>query len=455
MVDQECLGLFLDPGLGKTAITLEAFRRLRDLCEVFRMLVIAPLRPVYSVWPEEAARWDRFEGLKVQVLHGPTRTEESLRSGADIFVTNPSSLPWLVKQRWKWPDMLVIDELTMFKHWNTTRYRELAKMKSVTKRRYGLTGTPAPNGLGDLFGQMYVIDNGESLGKTLQAFRSNFWFAQIPDGRGFLKWVQTERSLPLIQEALKDRVIRLRATDHLDLPQLITTDFPVKLTPTAIDIYEELRRELIVRLETGDVTAANAGALTSKCRQVANGVVYLTEDGTILEFDKHGRAKRQARSYQVVHTCKLEALKELIDGFGGDPALVLYEFRSEIEQIQKILGGYVPFIGGGVTGEEGSELIGQWNKGELPVLLVHPRSAAHGLNLQRGGSKIVWFSLPWDLELYSQANARLWRQGQQATRVMVYHLLAQNTIDRTVARALGGKASLQEDLLAGLREDLK
>lgn len=454
MVNQESLGLFLDPGLGKTAIALEAFRRLRDMCEVSKMLVIAPLRPVYSVWPEEAARWDRFADLKVQILHGRTRTEQALWSGADVFVLNNEALGWLVEQKWKWPEMLVIDELTKFKHQDTYRARHLSRLKKVLKRRYGLTGTPAPNGLGDLFAQMYALDDGESLGKTLKTFRERFWFAQIPDGRGFAKWVPTARTLPLMQEALKDKVIRLRATDHLDLPQLVTVDVPVKLTVTAADIYAELRRELIVRLETGNVTAANAGALTSKCRQVANGVVYLTDEGSVLEFDEHGRATRRARSFQVVHTRKLEALKELVEGFGEEPALVLYEFKSEIEQIQKTLGGYIPYIGGGVTGSEGAELLDRWNKGELPVLLVHPRSAAHGLNLQRGGSKIVWFSIPWDLELYDQANARLWRQGQTADRVMVYHILAQNTIDRTVARALSNKAREQGALLDALREDL-
>jgi SNF2 family DNA or RNA helicase len=453
MVEQERLGLFLDPGLGKTAITLEAFRRLRETCEVSRMLVIAPLRPVYSVWPEEVARWDRFEGLRVQVIHGPTRTPEHLRD-ADIFVTNTETLEWLVKQKWRWPEMLVIDELTKFKHRHTYRERNLAPIKKQAARRYGLTGTPAPNGLQDLFGQLFALDDGVRLGRTLKAFRERFWFAQVPDGRGYFKWVETARTLPMIQEALRDIVIRLRASDHLDLPQLVTTDVQVPLSTTALDIYEELRRELIVRLETGDVVAANAGALTSKCRQVANGIVYLTDDGTVLEFDANGTAKRKARSIQMVHTKKLEALKELIDGFGGEPALVLYEFRSEIEAIQKTLGGYIPFIGGGVAGAEGAELLAKWNRGELPVLLVHPRSAAHGLNLQRGGSRIVWYSLPWDLELYDQANARLWRQGQTAERVMIYHLLAQKTIDRTVARALSGKARVQEQLLESLREDL-
>lgn len=453
-------GMFADPGLGKTSSTLEVFRQLRDQLEVSRLLVVAPLRPCYSVWPAEARKWEQFRDFRVHIAHG-----EGLRRirevDADVYVTNPDSLEYLSELRdWAYPEMIAVDELTKFKHSTTTRAKNLRKMFKRSKHgfpwRMGLTGTPAPNGLEDLFGQCMVLDDGKRLGTALGKFRSDFWFAPIPDGRGHFKWVQTQHTGPALSAALRDLVVRINAKDHLKLPAFVEVDVNVRLPDKARKLYEELRRELVVQLESGHVAALSPGSLMSKCRQVANGPVYLSEDGKILATD-HGNPVGRARASEVVHEAKAEALTDLIEEAGHQPMLVVYEHRHEIpliqEHVRRLLGWTPPYIGGGISGPEGARIEAEWNAGKLPVLLVHPQSAGHGLNLQAGGNLIVWYSLTWDLELYQQVNGRLHRQGQKADSVFVYRLLAERTVDQTVARAIGRKTQDQDDFLGLLRED--
>ena len=436
---------------------MEAFRQLRDALEVSRLLVVAPLRPAYSVWPAEAAKWEQFRDLRVHVLHGPGLR---LDVEADIYVTNPESLKWLAGQDWQWPEMLAVDELTKFKHHTTGRAKHLRRIFQKSGHgmpwRIGLTGTPAPNGLADLFGQVMVLDDGKRLGTTLTRFRCDFGFVPVPDGRGFQKWVEGTQTSRLMSAALRDLVLRLNARDHLKLPKFVEVDVPVRLPEKARRLYNDLRKEMVVRLKTGHVAALSPGSLTAKCRQVANGSVYLSEDGTVAEVDDYGRGIN-ARRTEVIHTAKAEALADLIEEAGCQPMLVVYEHKHELpviqEHVARVTGKVPPYIGGGVSGAEGDRIIAAWNAGELPVLVVHPQSAAHGLNLQAGGNLICWYSLTWDLELYEQLNKRLHRQGQKADSVFVYRLLAERTVDQTVARAIDRKARTQDELLAALREE--
>lgn len=454
------LGMFADPGLGKTATTLEVFRQLREQLEVSRLLVVAPLRPCYSVWPNEVREWEQFKDMRVHIAHG-AGLRNLLNVDADVYVTNPDSLATIAEMNWpKCPEMIAVDELTKFKHYTTARSKNLHKILRQRHKfpwRMGLTGTPAPNGLEDLFGQIYVLDDGKRLGETLGDFRTNYWFVPEPDGLGHVKWKASERSSVMVADALKDIAIRINAKDHLNLPELVEVDVKVQLPPKARKLYDDLRRELVIDLQRGKVAALSPGSLTSKCRQVANGVVYLSEDGRILRTDDYGRPQGTARRTEVIHEAKAEALADLIEEAGQQPMLVAYEFLPEIPLIQKhverVTGTRPPYLGGGVSGAEGARLERLWNAGKLPVLLVHPASAGHGLNLQAGGNMLVWYSTTWDLELYQQLFGRLRRQGQLADTVFVYRLLAERTIDQRVVRSLRRKAQGQDDFLNLLEED--
>ncbi len=445
MVEQTRLAVLADPGLGKTRIALEAFQRLRSWVEVRSMLVVAPLRVCYSVWPAEANRW--APGLCVQILHGPTRRADCL-SGADVYLINPEGLGWLADQHWDWPEMLIVDESTRFKRHSSGRSRRLAKVLKHFPRRYILTGTPAPNGLEDLHGQFYVLDEGRTLFPTVGEFRET-WEMSVPTGsQGYTKWRVRKGCAPEIYARIAPMSVRLDAKDHLDLPALVPVTINIDLPEAARADYDKLRQDMVLDLREGGVVAMNAGALTAKCRQYANGVVYLTDDGLI----SAGKTRHSA----VVHRAKVEALADLVEQLQGQPLLVAYEHTSELALIEHALQplvGKVPHIGGGVSGPAGELIVRQWNAGLLPVLLVQPQSGALGLNLQDGGHHLAWFALPWDLEHYDQLIRRLLRQGQTAAHVLVYHLAVRDTVDGTVMRALARKDDEQRSLLDYLRED--
>ncbi len=448
MVQQGAAGLLLDPGLGKTSITLAAFMVLKKQKLVDRVLVIAPLRPCYSVWPVEAKKWSEFVDLRVHVLHGKGKTAAALKSDADVFVINPEGLEWLSEKRWQWPQMLVVDESTKFKHTSTKRFKTLRKLLGKFRRRYILTGSPAPNGLLDLFGQIYILDQGNALGRFITHYRQQYFW---PTGFGGYKWVMKTNAEKEIYRAIDPLVLRLDAADYLKMPPKIVTTVHVELPERGRKLYDELEKKMILQLKEGDVTAFNAGVLTNKCRQVANGTVYTD---LLAEDYRYGRNVRD-RGYAVVHRAKIEATLDLVDELAGQSAIIAYDFNHEREQLEGALKSHlhleeVPVLGGGVSPKRGREIETEWNRGQLRVLLAHPASAAHGLNLQAGGPVLIWFSLPWNLEHYDQLIHRLWRQGQ-TERVFVYHLVTKNTVDETVLMTLIKKNHTQRSLLDALR----
>lgn len=432
MIERGAAALFLDPGLGKTAITYAAFEVLRAEGLVRTALVVAPLRVAHSVWPAEARKWKDFHHLRVSVLHGKGK-DERLRERADVYVVNPEGLEWLfrsVSRSKRFPfDVLVIDESTKFKNTRTQRFKTLKPYLGRFKRRYILTGTPAPNGLIDLFGQVFVLDGGRALGQFITHYRLEHFYQT---GYGGYEWRLKPGHDEQIYAKLRPLALRMSSRDHLDLPPLTVHDVWIDLPPKARRAYDEMERELIAQLDSGEVVAANAAAASTKCRQIAGGAVYL---------DDH-------RWYEV-HAAKLEAALDLLDELGGKPTLVLYEYDHERQRL--VDKRKAPWLAGGVTPKRALELERAWNAGDLPVLLAHPQSVAHGLNLQRArGSSLVWFTTTWDLELYEQAWQRLLRQGREDP-LRVYRVLARDTVEEAVVGALAGKARTQGALLRALQ----
>ena len=439
--------LFLDPGLGKTAVTLGTISVLKKQMLTRGALVIAPLRVAVSVWPEEVARWADFRHLSIAVLHGKER-ENLAAEPHDIYVTNFDSLPWLIESgtlgRWfrnGWVDHLVIDELSKFKHPRTQRFKLLRPWLQKFRRRLGLTGSPAPNSLMDLFGQVYVLDRGARLGQYITHYRQNYF---VPDG--LYGWKIKEGAERLIYTKLADVALRMDAKDHLELPPKVDNIIRVNLPPKAAAVYREMENEMIAVLDTERVTASSAAAVSGKCRQIANGALYADPIDPITGEPKGGK-----REWLPVHDAKLEALADLADELQGAPMLVAYEFQHDLARLLKRFPG-TPHIGGGVSTTRSKELEAAWNSNALPLLFVHPASVGHGLNLQRGGAAhVCWFGLTWDFELYDQLNRRLLRQGSTADRIMVHHLVARDTVDEVVMGVLRAKRRTQDALLDALR----
>jgi len=453
VLEKPAYGLFLDPGLGKTAITLAAFDILRQQGIVNRMLVVAPLRVCYDVWPDEIKKWKDFQHLKFEILHG-RKKEARLLSNADVFLTNPEGIAWLVSlkknsskkwvstREWNWPEMLVLDESTRFKHGKTGRFKSLKTALGKFERRYILTGTPAPNGYEDLWGQIYLLDHGARLGEFITYFR-NKYFDKSYDGYGYN--IRGPEQIAKIQEKLQDIVLRLDAADYLKLPPLIKKTIGVQLPPVARELYDRLEEDFTLLLREGEVTAANSGVLTSKLRQVTGGFVYLDEDDDVLEADGEQVPSRMRKAVQI-HDVKIEALADLLNELQGEPLMVAYEFRHELDGLLRKFGRDVPVLGAGTTPARGAKISRAWNEGRVPFLLAHPASAGWGLNLQEGGSKICWYTPTWNLEQYLQLIMRQWRQGQKKP-VFVYSLVAAHTKDVDVVEAREGKDIDQKALL--------
>jgi len=455
VIRQPFLGQLLDPGLGKTSITLEAFRQLRNACDVDRLLVIAPLRVCYSVWPREAAKWRQFEELKVHVLHGDGKDPRYIRSrAADVYVINPEGLPWLVEHKDDFPlgdTMLAVDESTKFKRISSERSKNLRRLLGDMQRRNFLTGTPAPNGLEDLHGQMFIADRGATLSPHIGHYREEH-FVAVPTGpQQRLKWKVRRGHAEKIYEKIAPWVVRLDARDYLEMPEKVQVTVEVDLPPAAMDLYKELRAEMILELEAGSVIAFNAGSLTGKCRQISNGSVYYSDEGTVTTDG------RTARRSAKIHSAKDEALASIVEELQGQPLLVAFEHKHELPAIRAalrpIIGHDAPSIDGSCSAKQGDVLERKWNRKELPVLCVHPLSAAHGLNLQEGGNHLAWYSITWDLELHDQLVGRVWRQGQ-TERTFIYYLVGRDTIDETITERLIEKAGVQQDLLDALKSDL-
>lgn len=434
LVENAEAGLFLSPGLGKTSVTLGAFKALRAAGFVNKMLVIAPLRPCYSVWPREVKKWAQFNDLSVGVLHGPKK-DKILQEDHDIYTINPEGLRWLFgKMRGTIPfEMLVIDESSKFKAVNTQRFKTLKPHLPKFRRRYILTGSPAANSLLDLFGQIYVMDLGKTFGPYITHYRNRF-FHQT--GFGGYDWALKPGADKEIYDHIAPRVLRMSAEDYLEMPPLIIEDIEIELPPKARAMYDQLENALRLDFKEGRVVAANAAVASMKCRQIANGGIYL--DGA-------------ERSWQQIHDAKTEALSDLIEELEGQPALIAYSFHHDLDRLKKALGKDTPHIGGGVSGKVSDAICERWNKGELRALIGHPQSMGHGLNLQEAGRAVIWYSLDWSLENYEQFIQRVYRQGQKE-RVFVYRIIAKNTVDEAVVKALTRKDKTQNALFNALKD---
>ncbi len=404
-------------------------------------LVIAPLRVCYDVWPAERDKWADFGGLTVEVLHGAHKTKALARK-ADIYCINPEGLQWLTAQndfKRRRFDVLVIDESSKFKAGNTQRFRILKRSLGKFARRWILTGTPAPNGMGDLFSQVYILDQGAALGQYITQFRKEYF---LPVG---FDWHLQPGAEARIQEKLKPISLSLSARDYLELPEEITKTTWVELPPAARRVYDALETQFLATLDSGErVTAVSAAVAAGKCRQVANGALYLEEALA-------HKAVGSTRQYEAVHAEKLDALCDLIEECAGQPVLVAYEFEHDLRRLRDRLGAATPYIGGGVSMAQTRQTVAAWNAGQIPVLLGQPQAMAHGLNLQGGGNHVVWFALPWNLELYLQFNQRVLRQGSKHAHVFVYHLAARQTVDVAVLAALRSKHRTQRTLLDALK----
>jgi len=446
--------LLLDPGMGKTSIVLKAFDVLRKTKVARKMLVIAPLRVCQLVWPEEPKAWQEFEHLTVGLLHGKDK-ELVLAGDYDIYVINPEGLEWLIlggkgktfdTRRWRELgfDTLVIDELTKFKHIKGTRAKLLKLVLTTFSRRWGLTGTPAPNGLLDLFGQMYVLDLGNSLGRYITHYRTKYFRAVDPQG---WKWVLQAGAAERIYEAIRPLAMRASAEDHLELPTIVPHKIFVDLPPSVRKLYNALENEMIAAIEANVIVAANGASASMKLRQIANGALYASDDIA-------SKVRGERRAVLELHDEKLKAVQDLVEELNGQPLLLGYEFNHDLDRLIKHFGSTTPYIGAGVSGKRAKEIEDAWNAGDIPLLLGQPASMGHGLNFQKSsGQHVGLFSQFWDLELYLQFILRVCRQGNKANRVFVHHFMARDTVDETiyyVSSLDGAKNKTQGALLTAL-----
>ncbi|HFR3714610.1 TPA: SNF2-related protein [Streptococcus suis] len=427
--------VILDMGMGKTATTLSAVNELMfDRFEVTKVLVIAPLRVANTVWSDEIEQWAELRHLRYSKIVGtPKQRKVALQKDADIYIVNRENLPWLVEQcspYFKW-DMVVIDELSSFKSWQSKRFKAFMVMRPYMKRIVGLTGTPSSNGLMDLFAEFKVIDGGERLGRFIGEFRSRYFEEGRRNGNIVYEYIPMDYAECQIQDKISDITISMKALDYLDMPELISTKKLVRMTEKEKEKYIQFKKEYVLsELDGLEVTAANAASLTSKLVQLSNGAVY-SDDHTVVPL----------------HEQKLDALEDILEFANGEPILVAYWFKHDLA---RIIGRLEKLK---VTSRvlKTEEDIREWNKGNVPVGLIHPAGAGHGLNLQKGGHHLVWFGLTWSLELYQQTNARLWRQGQEAETVVIQHIVTEGTIDEEILKALENKDAQQERLIEAVK----
>lgn len=420
--------VFLDCGMGKSVIALTAIYDLMfNSFDVSKVLVIAPLRVARDTWPSEINKWNHLKGLTYSVVVGSeTERKEALRRKADIYITNRENVEWLVSKS-GFPfdfDMVVIDELSSFKSASAKRFKSLLKVRSKVKRIVGLTGTPGSNGLMDLWAEFRLLDRGERLGRYITHYRNAFF---VPDKRN-QQMIFSYKPRPGAEDAIyrliADMTISMKSVDFLNLPPCMMNEVEVTLSDRERAVYDAFRKQMVVALGDEEIDAANAATLSGKLLQMANGAIY-NEDKVAIS----------------IHDRKLDALEDLIEGANGKPVLVAYWYKHDLERIKKRFK---------VREIKTSKDINEWNDGCIPVAVIHPASAGHGLNLQAGGSTLIWFGLTWSLELYQQTNARLWRQGQRDT-VVIHHIITKDTIDEDVMRVLRMKAKTQDDLIQAVK----
>ncbi len=407
-----------------------------DSFEVHKIIVIGPLRVSRHTWPAEIEKWDHLKGLKYSVAVG-TESERlsALQKQADIYVINRENVQWLISESGI-PfdfDMVVIDELSSFKNHQTKRFRALMKVRPKVKRIVGLTGTPSSNGLMDLWAEFRLLDMGERLGRFIGQYRTSYFRPDKQNGQVVFSYKPLPGAEKQIYGKISDITISMKSDDHLQMPELINSRYTVYLSEKEDSRYADLKKDLVLQLPDGEITAANAASLSGKLSQMANGAIYTDAGETV-----------------AIHERKLDALEDIIEAANGKPVLVAYWFRHDLERITERL--HKLKIPCSRLDTDGS--IRKWNAGEIPVALIHPASAGHGLNLQSGGNTLVWFGLTWSLELYQQTVARLWRQGQASETVVVQHIITKGTIDERIMKALSEKDTTQAALIDAVKADL-
>lgn len=431
IIEHPVAAVLLDCGLGKTVTSLTAINDLMfDYFDIHRVLVICPLR-VGNVWANEIQHWEHLHLLQYSVAVGSESERLSaLKAQADIYIINRENVQWLIEKSGI-PfdfDMVVVDELSSFKNYQSKRFKALMKARPKVKRVVGLTGTPSSNGLMDLFAEFKLLDMGARLGRFIGQYRTAYFSPDKRNGQIVYSYKPLPNAEQQIYDKISDITISMKSTDHLKMPELISTKYEVELSDSEKKKYEELKKDLILQLPDGEITAANAASLTGKLSQMANGAVY-SDDESILE----------------IHQRKLDALEDIIESANGKPVLVAYWFRHDLERIRKRFD---------VRAIKTAKDIADWNNGSIPIAVIHPASAGHGLNLQQGGSALVWFGITWSLELYQQTNARLWRQGQSAETVVITHIIAKDTIDERIIKALKTKDTSQSALIDAVKANL-
>ena len=429
--------VLLDMGLGKTSITLTALNDLLfDSFDVHKVLVIAPLRVARNTWSGEIGKWEHLSDLRYSIIVGSEKERlAALDTAADIYIINRENVQWLIeKSGYSFDfDMVVVDELSSFKNHEAKRFKAFMKVRPKVKRIVGLTGTPSSNGLMDLFAEFKLLDMGERLGRFIGNYRVNFFKPDKMNGPIVYSYKPLPGAEQRIYERISDIKISMKAADHLKMPELISTRYLVQMDAKEKKNYDLMKEQLVLDLPDGEVTAANAAALSGKLLQMSNGAIY-SDDGEV----------------KAVHTKKLDALEDMIEAANGKPVLVAYWFRHDLMRIeQRLKEKSIPF-----ERLDTDASIARWNKGEIPVALIHPASAGHGLNLQDGGNKLIWFGLTWSLELYQQTVARLWRQGQASGTVVVQHIITEGTIDERVMKVLEAKDSTQAALIDAVKAEV-
>lgn len=440
--------LVLEMGMGKTVCTLTAIERLMfDECEINKVLVIAPLYVADVTWEDERNKWDHLHNLRIsKILGTPKQRMAGLEAKADVYTINRENVKWLIdyfiktKRRWDF-DMIVVDESSSFKSNTSQRFKALRKATPITSRVVLLTGTPNPHGLEDLWSQAFLLDGGERLGKTITQYRNNYFTPGRRNGNIIYEWVPRKGAKEAIYAKLSDIAVSLSAEDYLKMPERIDSVVKLKLPPEARAMYDKMEEDCIIELEQGAVVAGNKAAVTNKLLQMANGAVYYDdviadEDGVVTGYD---------RKVQNVHDVKLDALADILEDNAGQPILVAYNYRHDFDRLMERFAAYKPAV------IKSRADIERWNRGEVRLMLTHPASVGHGLNLQAGGSIIVWFGVPNNLEWYQQLNARLDRQGQKSKTVTIVHLLIEDTQDMDVMRSLKGKEINQDELIEAVK----
>lgn len=435
--DQMGAGVFLDPGLGKTRTSLTVADTLIRLGEVRRVLVVAPLRPVYSVWPDEIRKW-RLNHSYI-VLHDQHR--QAMSENCKIEIVNPEGLKHLTKIKGRW-DLLIVDESTKFKTWGTWRMRWLKKMLPHIPKRIILTGTPAANSLGDLFSQMYIVDDGEALGNTATYFRENYMTKGGYEGK---QWVFREKMRAELLSLIDDKVLRMKAEDFLDMPKLLFRDVWCKLEPKEMREYKRLKKQLMAQLASGDIFAKTSGGAYAKCKGFANGTVYNTPE------DEYGNKGK--RETHAVHDKKLDALEDLLDELAGKPLLIGYQNTCDMERMKaRQAFKAAPVIRGGMKAEEVQVIVKKWNKGHYRSMMCQVQSVSHGMNLQEACNDVAWLGLCDSPEVYDQFFRRIYRLGVKGDQVRIHRFLTEDTVDVTMRDRIEGKFATQSEFLEALKK---